>query len=266
VLALALVAALSATPPAPAPPATGARIEVRRVEVSYTFSGRDLFLYGRTPAGTRHVVVVMEGPPAGPVRLMEKGRVVVFWLGVRQYRLTGAPGLYLVNVSCPICNGFEPCHHTGALEAVNRLLAPLGLLAGPEEVAARTRLESLSSPLRKGEEEGVLAGFWDLQTKRGLYGVRTNGIRLNAEGDFYHSFRLPASAPDGLYSVTTYLIGEDRVLGVETNELFLRKTGMVDWLSGLADRRPLLYGAFTVLIAVASGWIAGTLFGRGGGH
>lgn len=263
-LVAALLAALSATPPAPTPAAAGARIEVRRVDVSYTFSGRDLFLYGRAPAGTRYVVVVMEGPPAGSIRLMEKGRVVLFWLGVRQYRLTGAPGLYLVNVSCPICNGFAPCHHTGALEACNRLLAPLGLLAGPEEVAARTRLESLSSPLRKGEEERVLTGFWDLQTQRGLYGVRTNGIRLNAEGAFYHSFRLPASAPDGLYGVTTYLVGEDRVLGVETNELFLRKTGMVDWVSGLADRRPALYGAFTVLIAVASGWIAGTLFGRGG--
>ncbi|MGE5344623.1 MAG: TIGR02186 family protein [Acidithiobacillales bacterium] len=259
-----LFAALAGTPAAPPAPASEARIEVRRVEVSYTFSGRDLFLYGKAPAGTRYVAVVMEGPPAGPVRLMEKGRVAFFWLGVRQYRLTGAPGLFLVNVSCPICNGFAPCRHTGALEAVNRLLAPLGLLTGPEEVAARARLESLSSPLRPGEEERVLSGFWTLQTQRGLYGVRTNGVRLNAAGDFYHSFHLPASAPDGLYGVTTYLLGEDRLLGVETNELFLRKTGMVDWLSGLADRRPLLYGAFTVLIAVASGWIAGTLFGRGG--
>jgi hypothetical protein len=266
VLFATLFAALAGTPTAPPAPAAEARIEVRRVEVSYTFSGRDLFLYGKAPAGTRYVAVVMEGPPAGPVRLMEKGRVAFFWLGVRQYLLTGAPGLYLVNVSCPICNGFGPCHHTGALEAVNRMLAPLGLVTGPEEVAVRARLESLSSPLRPGEEERVLAGFWELQVKRGLYGVRTNGIRLNAERAFYHSFRLPASAPDGLYGVTTYLVGEDRVVGVETNELFLRKTGMVDWLSGLADRRPLLYGGFTILIAVASGWIAGTLFGRGGGH
>ncbi len=259
-----LLAALAGTPAAPPAPGSQAQIEVRRVEVSYTFSGRDLFLYGKAPAGTRYVAVVMEGPPAGPVRLMEKGRVAFFWLGVRQYRLTGAPGLFLVNVSCPVCNGFAPCRHTGALEAVNRLLSPLGLVTGPEEVAVRARLESLSSPLRPGEEERVLSGFWTLQKERGLYGVRTNGVRLNAAGDFYHSFHLPASAPDGLYGVTTYLLGEDRLLGVETNELFLRKTGMVDWLSGLADRRPLLYGAFTVLIAVASGWIAGTLFGRGG--
>ena len=263
-LALALLAALTGTPAVPAGPSSDARIEVRRVEVSYTFSGRDLFLYGKAPADTRYVVVVMEGPPAGPIRLMEKGRVAFFWLGVRQYRLGGAPGLYLVNVSCPICNGFAPCRHTGALEACNKLLAPLGLLTGPEDVAARARLESLSSPLRPGEEGRVLDGFWALQAQRGLYGVRTNGVRLNAAKAFYHSFRLPASAPDGLYGVTTYLVGEDRLLGVETNELFLRKTGMVDWLSRLSDRRPLFYGAFTVLIAIASGWIAGTLFGRGG--
>jgi hypothetical protein len=264
VLVAALLAALTGAPAAQVPAAPEARVEVRRIEVSYAFSGRDIFLYGKAPAGTRHVVVVMEGPPAGTIRLMEKGRVALFWLGVRQYRLAGEPGLYLVNVSCPICNGFAPCSHTGALQLCNRLIAPLGLLTGPEEVAARARLESLSSPLRPGEEERVLNGFWELQTQRGLYGVRTNGIRLNAEGAFYHSFTLPAAAPDGRYGVTTTFVGEDRVLGQETNELFLRKTGMVEWLSRLADRRPFLYGAYTVLIAVASGWVAGTLFGRGG--
>ena len=261
---VALVVALAVTPAAGAPQAAAARIEVRRIDVSYAFSGRDIFLYGRAPAGTRHVIVVMEGPPAGQIRLMEKGRVALLWLGVRQYRLSGVPGLYLVNVSCPVCNGFAPCPHTDALELGNRLLAPLGLLTGPDDVAARARLESLSSPLRPGEEESVLKGYWDLQAQRGLYGVRTNAIRLNAEGAFYHSFRLPASAPDGLYGATTYFVGEERLLGMETNELFLRKTGIVDWLSRLADRRPVFYGAFTVLIAVVSGWIAGTLFGQGG--
>jgi hypothetical protein len=253
------VPAVPASASVPAPQA-----DVGRVEVSYAFTGRDLFLHGSAPAGTRRVVAVLEGPSTGSIRLMEKGRVAFFWLGVRQYRLSAVPALYLVNVSSPVCNGFSPCQDAGALDASNRLLAPMDLAAGREEVIAHARLTSLSGPLREGESGRVLQGFWDLQSQRGLYAVRLNAIRLNDQGAFYHVFSLPASAPDGRYQVTTSFLGDDRLLGVQTSNLFVRKTGMVDWVSRLAERRPLVYGLFTVLIAVAAGWLAGTLFGRGG--
>jgi hypothetical protein len=263
-----LAALLFATLGTPAAPASvsvvGAQTDLGRVEVSYAFSGRDLFLHGSAPAGTRRVLAVLEGPSAGTIRLMEKGRVAVFWLGVRQYSVSGVPGIYLVNASCPVCNGFGACPHTGVLDESNRLLAPLDLAAGREEIIAHARLASLSGPLREGESRRVLEGFWDLEGRRGLYGVHPNAIRLASGGAFYHVFGLPASAPDGRYQVTTSFLGEDRVLGVQTSNLFVRKTGVVDWVSRLAERRRFAYGALTVLVAVAAGWLAGTLFGRTG--
>ena len=260
VLALAVLGAL----PGAAPPPARAEVDPRRVEISYTFLGRDLFLYGQAEAGTRRVLAVMEGPPVASVRLLEKGRVALFWLGVRQYRLDGVPGVYLVNVSCPSCRGLAACRHGGVLDECNRLLSPEGIVVGPEGIASRARVSSLSGPLRSGEAQRVVQGFWALQTARKLYGTGTNAIRLNTQGAFYHTFSLPASAPDGRYRVTTYFLGDDRLLGVESNDVFVRKTGTVEWLSRLADRRPFAYGALTVLIAVAAGWITGTLFKRGG--
>jgi putative transmembrane protein Alph_Pro_TM len=263
-LATLLFAALNAPVVPVSVSAVAPQADAGRMEISYSFSGRDLFLHGSAPPGTRRVLVVLEGPSAGTIRLMEKGRVAFFWLGVRQYRLSGMPALYLVNVSCPICNGFALCGHPENLNASNRLLAPLDLAAGREELIAHARLSSLSGPLREGESSRVLEGFWDLQGQRGLYGVHLNGIRLNNRGAFYHVFSLPASAPDGRYQVTTSFLGDDRVLGIQTSNFFVRKKGVVDWVSQLAERRPLVYGTFTVLIAVAAGWLAGTLFGRGG--
>jgi hypothetical protein len=259
-LALAVLGAM----PAAAPPPPRAEVDPRRVEISSTFLGRDLFLFGQAEAGTRCVLAVMEGPPIDSVRLLEKGRVALFWLGVRQYRLSGVPGVYLVNVSCPSCKGLAACRHAGVLEECNRLLLPHGVVVGPDGIAARASVASLSGPLRPGEAERVVQGFWALQTARKLYGLRTNAIRLNGQGAFYHTFSLPACAPDGRYRVTTYFFGGDRLLGVESNDVFVRKTGMVESLSRLADRRPIAYGALTVLIAVAAGWLTGTLFKRGG--
>ena len=263
-LPLLLLAAAAAAPAAVSGPVSVTGLDVRRVEVSYAFSGRSVFLYGRAPEGTRRILAVIEGPPAGTIRLMEKGRVALFWLGVRQYGLGQVPGLYLINVSCPVCNGLQSCRHAGLLEACNRLLAPLDLAAGSPEIAARARLSSLSGPLRKGEAERVLEGFWTLEESRGLYGVRTNAIRLSPQGVYYHTFQLPAAAPEGRYRITTSFLSDSEVLGVKTNELFVRQTGIVEWLTRLADRRPVLYGAFTVLVALAAGWTAGTLFGRSG--
>lgn len=238
----------------------------RRVSVTLTFSGQELFLHGQTPPGTRSVVAVMEGPGAGGVRLMEKGRVALFWMGVRQYRLIGVPGLYLVDASCPECNGMRACPHGSEVEAANKLFAPLGFVVGKDDISARAELEGLSGALAAGEVARIVDGYWTLQADRGLYGVHQNTIRINPEGKFYHRLTLPTEAPEGRYSVTTYFLAADRLVATETSELFVRKSGLVAWLSRLAERRAFLYGILCVGIAIAAGWLAGTLFKRGGGH
>jgi len=43
-------------------------------------------------------------------------------------------------------------------------------------------------------------------------------------------------------------------------ELFVRRSGLVAWLSCLARRHPALYGGITILIAPAAGWFAGAIF------
>ncbi len=259
-LLLAVVAAQAAPQPAPA----SAHVDVGRVAVSFTFSGRELFLFGQAPPETRRVVAVMEGPSLETVRLMEKGRVAVFWLGVHQYSLKDVPSVYLVDVSCPLCNGLASCRHADAVEVANRVLSSGGRTVGPGDVWARSSLSSLSGPLDLGEAKRVVEGFWSLQEKRGLYGLNTNAIRVSPSGAFYHTFTLPAGAPDGRYHVSTYFLSDDRVLGVEENEIFVRKTGVVSWLSRLSERHAVGYGAFAVLIAAIAGWVAGTLFRRGG--
>jgi hypothetical protein len=258
-LVLAAVGAVGTVGP---PPVASSQVEVRRVEVSFAFAGRDVFLFGHVPNGTTRVASVMEGPAAGVVRLMKKGRVGPFWLGTRQYRLEGVPGVYLVNLSCPLCNGLTDCHHPGALEACNRLLAADDQGLGPDALWSAASLTCLSGRLDKQEAETALAGFWSLQEERGLFGVRTNAIRISPAGIFYHQFALPAGAPEGRYRITTYFFSDDGLLAIRHNEVFVRKASVLFWLSRLAERRALLYGMFAVFVALAAGWMAGTLFKR----
>lgn len=262
---LAALATLALTTPPPARSA-GTEVAVRRVPISASFTGQEVFVYGEVPAGTETVVSIMEAPTTGPVRLMLKGRRAFFWLGVRQYAVDGAPGLYLAHVSCPICNGLAECPHKLDIEALNRALAPQGVELGLAEIAAHSKVECRSGKLEPGEADRVLDGFWALQGKRGLYRLIPNSIRISAAHDFYESFALPTQAPEGRYTIRTFFLADGKVIGATSNELFVSKTGLIAWLSRLAERRAGVYAIITVLIAVAAGWLAGMIFKRGGGH
>jgi len=255
--------AMHAAAPAAEP---GSFVATRRVNVTFAFSGEQVFLYGQAPAGTTRVVAAMEGPAASALRLLQKGRVALFWLGVRQYRLGGVPGLYLVNANCPLCNRPSGCTHAPAESDWNRILAPAGITAGRSALRAAAELECMSGTLAPGEVDTVLDGFWELQARRGLFAVHASAVRLGTTGAYYHRFDLPAQAPDGRYLIATYFLSQDGVIAIERNELFVRKSGLIATLSQLAERRAATYGAVTVLIALAAGWLAGALFKRGGGH
>ena len=239
----------------------------RRVSISYAFSGHDLFLHGALPAGTDSAFAVIEGPGRGAVRLMEKGRVVLFWMGVRQYSLAHVPGLYLVNLHCPICNGVGVCEHAPDLEGLNEALGAASEPIGPTAIRARAELHTMDGEAASHEElETVTEGYWKLQEGLGLYRVKQNAIRITADRTLYHVFGLPTQAPEGKYQITTHFLKSGTLVAVARNDLFVRQSGLINFLSRLAERHALTYGAFTVAIALAAGFLAGTIFKRGAKH
>ena len=194
----------------------------------------------------------MEGPDSGETRLMKKGRVVLFWMGVRQYELAHAPGLYLVNLHCPICNGQGECTHGTDMRAVNEALGSAADPVGADAILARTSLRVLN--------------FWKLQAHHGLYGLNENAIRVTEAGTLYHVFDLPAEAPEGKYRILTHFLRDDTLVAVARNDLFVRQSGVIAWLSRLAERHAMTYGGFTVAIALLAGFLAGSLFKGGAKH
>lgn len=247
-------------------PENATRVGTRRVPISYSFSGQQVFLYGQLPPGADGVFAVMEGPSLGDVRLMRKGRVVLFWMGVRQYELAHAPGLYLVNLYCPICNGQGACPHTTDVQRLNGTLGPAADPIGPDAIFSRTRLNVLGGEPEEDEHAQVVDGFWTLQQSRGLYGLRDNAIRLADGGLLYHVFDLPAEAPEGKYRILTHFLRGDTLVAVARNDLFVRQSGVIAWLSRLAERHAFTYGGFTVAIALLAGFLAGSLFRGGAKH
>lgn len=242
------------------------RVDVRRVRISLGFAGQQIFIYGEVPEHTRRVVSVVEAPPAGPVRLMRKGRVGPFWLGVDQYAVEDVPGLYLVNISCPGGNVTRPCPEKDPLALVENILERASITVGPAEIARRARIDVLRGKDTEAQRADLLRGFWILEESRGLYRVNGNGIFVGPDGKYFFRATVPASAPEATYSVTTYFLGDDSLIDAARVELYVCRQGLVAWLARLAERRAYLYGGITVLIALAAGLFVGTIFRRGRHH
>jgi hypothetical protein len=239
----------------------------RRVPISLSFSGSQVFVSASMAAGADSALTVMEGPSAGSVRLMKKGRRALFWLGVRQYELAHAPRLYLVNLHSPTCNGFKECTDKTDVVALTEHLHKAGLRVGREDILARVSLTVLGDEhAEPGEVQEVVDGYWDLQERRGLYGVRDNAIRISAAGVLYQVFHLPTAAPEGKYRVVTYFLRNRNVIAVTESDLFVRQAGLANWLNRMAERRATTYGVMTVAIALATGILAGLIFRRSAKH
>jgi hypothetical protein len=245
--AACVLSLLAAAPPAA--PQGSTSVATRRVPISSSFSGHQVFL-----------------PGSGSTRLMRKGKVVLFWMGVRQYELAHAPGLYLVNLYCPICNGQGVCSHPPNVETLNRAVGTAADPIGPDAIYARTSLVVLGGEPEPDEHARVVDGFWKLQERRGLYGLHPNAIRIAEDGILYHVFDLPTEAPEGKYRILTHFLRDDTLVAVARNDLFVRQSGIIAWLSRLAERHALTYGGFTVAIALLAGFLAGSLFRGGAKH
>lgn len=242
------------------------RVDVRRVRISLGFAGQQVFIFGQAPPGTTRVVSVMEAPPGRPVRLMRKGKVGPFWLGVRQYAVAGLPSLYLVTMSCPGGNVLRPCRVRDLLSQVNGVLEKEGITVGPRVIVQRARVEVLKGSTSGEAMDQLFDGFWKLEASRGLYGVDDNGIHLTRDGTYFYRAIIPAHAPEAKYTITTYFLGSEELIDAARVELFVSRSGLVAWLARLAERQAHLYGAITVLIALAAGIFVGMIFHRHGGH
>lgn len=259
-----LLSALLGAPTVPAPPVWTPRTEadVRRVTISLGFAGQAVFLHGQVPPDLEGMVAVVESPADRESWVVEQGRLGPLWLGLRQHRIAALPALYLVKMHDPARNVLRSSGPALGLESVNRALAEHQVgPVGPPALEARAVVERVGGLGDGRNPQEIVAGFWELQERRGLYGVDANAIRVSPDGMFSYWVVLPAVAPEGRYTITThYLLRSGAV--TERCRLVVRKSGAVALVTRAARRRSALYGITAVMSAIAVGWLAGAL-GRG---
>ncbi len=225
-------------------------VSERQVQIVYSFTGADLLLFGailyprgRAPARPADIAVVLKGPTQS-ILLREKRKVAGMWINAASARFRSAPAFYAIATSRPLAS---------LVDAKTAAIYELGLASLQMSPASGAAPEDL-----RRFEDGLVA----LKRRAGLYVENPGGVEIS-DGVLYRArIAIPARVPVGRYEAETYLIQDGHVVAGAVRDVRIGKSGFERFVAEAASRWPFAYGAVAVLVSLAIGWGAGTLFRR----
>jgi len=225
-------------------------VSARRIEIRYSFTGAQLLLFGailypggRVPTRPADIVVVLKGP-VEPIVVREKQKIAGIWMNAESSRFRSAPAYYAVASSRPIAELVD--ERTAAIYEMglqNLQLSPGG--------------GALPEKARRFED-----GLLDLRRRSGLFAETPRGVEISGGVLYRARIAIPSQVPVGTYTAETFLIDRGRVLAAATRDIEIGKSGFERFVALAARRHSLLYGLVAVLLSLALGWAAATVFRR----
>ncbi|MCG8504039.1 MAG: TIGR02186 family protein [Sphingomonadales bacterium] len=222
-------------------------ISERQIEIRYSFAGADLLLFGAIkapeaddPDAELDIAVVVRGPDL-PTVVRRKERVAGIWVNTDSMLFVNAPGYYAVASTRPV----SELAGRDILEAneigFDHLQLAITQRATPEE----------NNVFRQALVRNKL--------RDGLYSSSVGGVQIREAALFRTDVILPANVPVGDYRAEVYLFKDGALLSRHSSEINVDKSGFERWVYTFAQEYSALYGLTAVLIALISGWIAGTV-------
>ncbi len=222
-----------------------------RVEITATYSGSDIFVFGAVkrdtplPPGTGplDVAIVIEGP-LETVTVRKKEKKFGIWVNSDAVEVQDAPSFFTIATTRPL----EEMLNEG-----ERRDYAIGL-----DFAVR--------PQPQSEVESDLESFADaivrIRKANGLYSEREGLINLTEDTLFEADILLPANLVEGDYTARIYLVRDKNIVADAAVEIVVRKAGLEAWLYDLSRNNALLYGLMSLFVALVAGYGASEIFRR----
>lgn len=220
-----------------------ADISHRNIAITTGFTGTTTTLFGALPQ-EGDVIVVVSGPES-KVIVRRKERALGVWLNQDYATFSGVPGFYWVASSRPLAD-----------------------IVGADWLAAnRIGTENQRFTIIDGTDFSNIQLFRDelvaLRQERELYATAPADVTIMGGRLYRADVYLPADAPTGNYTVTTYLFRHGEMLDAQQTPLVLRKEGTMADLSDIAQQNSLVYALMAVALALLAGWSSAVLMRKG---
>lgn len=226
-------------------------LSIDRIDISYSFSGADLLLFGAID-GMRgkmskdvDIVTVVRGPTA-PVTMRRKGRVAGLWLNVDAVDLQTAPGFYAISSTRPIrdiASGQTATIYELGLAELH--LSPTG-----------------SADQSAADVKGFRDAFLRIRHDQKLASEDPGGVRIVGDVLYRARVHLPANVPIGDFRAEIFLLRKGEVIARTTTSLSVAKSGFERSVYNFAHEDSATYGLLAIFLALGFGGLAAWVFRR----
>ena len=252
ILLLLLAGPVAAQQVAPLEERVISGLSQKRVSITATFSGSEIFIYGAIERSRflsqwerpPHIIIAVSGP-SEPAVVRKKERTLGIWVNRQSVEIASAPVFYAITSTAPVEN----------------------ILGDPDNDSYRITIDK--AVFQEGGDEGVGEGedtepFREavirLRTDDGLYSQQQGAVSFVGHSLFEAKVRLPPNIEEGDYTARVFLVRDQRVMDLHETRIRVRKTGLERWIYALAQERPLIYGFGSIFVALFAGWAASEVF------
>jgi uncharacterized protein (TIGR02186 family) len=221
-----------------------------QVLVTSSFTGIELVLFGSierdaktvSRKGDYDIIVTVTGPRETLV-VRRKDLLVGIWTNTESRSFLNTP-TYLAVLSN------RPVNDIASAELLRR--QGVGMSLVPRA--------ALTTEIQSGEYDIFRDALIRLRKQRALYVEDPTGVTFLTPNLFRATIRLPAEAPVGSYEVDVRLFADGTELARANSALEVVKVGIEQFIVNAAANHGILYGLFTTLMALATGWFAALIF------
>jgi uncharacterized protein (TIGR02186 family) len=226
-----------------------ASLSHHNVSLTTGFAGSELFVYGavrRTdarpePAEKLDIIIAITGPMA-PVIVRKKERHYGIWTNGEPVEVDAAPSFYVVASS-------------GELRDVITWTDDLRYRIGLEHV-----IKLIDAPDWVEDREEYRVAVARVRERQGLYSVLPGAVRILENTLFETRIDLPADLIEGDYTARVFLVRDKQVLDVFSDTIEVRRAPLGRFIYVAAQEHAPLYGAASLALALAAGWLASAFF------
>jgi uncharacterized protein (TIGR02186 family) len=233
-----------------------ADVSTRSVAITSSFTGTEIIVFGAVDnsrqesaeAGLYDIVIVLEGTPSRLVA-RRKSNVAGIWINTQSLTFDSVPSYYAIASTRPL----EEIADQHVLRDND---------IGFEQVRMVPR-GGWESGLTTADLEDFKASVIRLKQRDRLYVEEDYGVVFIGRSLFRTSIDLPANVPVGPLEARVHLFRHGQLLHTYNTRVSMQREGLELLLHKFAIDNALLYGIFTVSIAIAAGLLAAQMFRKG---
>ena len=214
------------------------------VEISSTFSGADILLFGAYDGQKNDDIIVVVSGQNGNIKVDRKEKKFGIWMITESMKFTNIPKYYYI--------------------ASNRKIKDI---TNTTEIKKR-KLDFNSFELKNNKiDYKNLNKKWYEALKRNMkkkqfWKIEENSIKLNKNTLFRKTLSLPSNVSTGMYNVKILHYRKGNLISQEESKIKIDRTGISANIYNFAQNFSAIYGIIAVIIALFFGWLTNFIFRR----